>query len=758
MAKDDAFSLALETADKYKNEIIAELQGARITAETLATVFETLKDYELTDRDMMNDILRNALAGKEYITAFCIAYDPNALDGKDAEFAGMEPIYDETGRYAPYWNKLGDSIDVEYLTDIDIQDWYIVPKEERHEYITDPYPFQVQGNDVMLTSLIFPILHNGAFIGIISSDIVLDKLQEMVSKDTLRTHDGYVTEIYSNSGDIVAHPDKSKLGLSFEEAYPKLADNGGDAELIRSAIKSGEGYTLENEEFYTVYMPIQFSEVTNPWSVAVSVPMTRILAGANAIRNYSITVSVIAFVIIAVILYLIAISVTKPLLILTNTSRSFAEGDFDTEVPEINTSAELSVLSKALKYMADQIRRTLSELQDAVKAANAANEAKSAFMANMSHEIRTPLNAVIGLNRMLLNTSLDDTQRDYLEKTRRASGTLLALVDDVLDFSKSEIGAIQLKTAPFDVKLLLGDLAILFRERNKNPDIKLRFETSPNLPDILLGDLLRLKQVLINLLDNAFKFTESGSVTLRADITDRGEDNVTLNFEVIDTGIGMSAEQLSRLFTVFDQADNSAARKYGGTGLGLALSRRLVELMGGTITVTSKEGRGTSFTFYCPFHIPEAAAPEKPAEEKSAADAVSERNAVLAGMHVLLVEDNMINSLIATELLTNVGIEVTAAENGQEAIERLAEARRDGIGFDLILMDLQMPVMDGYEATVKIKAMPEYAKMPIFALTAHAFPEERERCLSLGMTGHLAKPIDVDKFFAALREIAGEKP
>ena len=177
MAKKDAFNLARETADKYKNEIIAELQGARITAETISTVFETLKAGGLTDREMMNDILRNTLAEKEYITAFCIAYDPNALDGKDAEYAGLSPAYDETGRYAPYCNKLGDSIAVEPLNAIDTEDWYIVPKTELHEYITDPYPYEVQGHPVMLASLVFPIVHEDRFIGIISSDIVLDKLQ-----------------------------------------------------------------------------------------------------------------------------------------------------------------------------------------------------------------------------------------------------------------------------------------------------------------------------------------------------------------------------------------------------------------------------------------------------------------------------------------------------------------------------------------------------------------------------------------------------
>jgi hypothetical protein len=191
MARKDAFSLAEETAEKYRNEIKAELQGARATSETLATVFETLKAHDLTDRGMMNGVLKNALAQKDYITAFCVAYDPDELDGKDALFAGKKPEYDETGRYAPYWNKLGGNIDVEPLYDIDSADWYIVPKTTKREYITDPYPYQVQGQHVMLTSLIFPILQGDEFIGIVASDIVLDKLQEMVSRVNDREQGGY---------------------------------------------------------------------------------------------------------------------------------------------------------------------------------------------------------------------------------------------------------------------------------------------------------------------------------------------------------------------------------------------------------------------------------------------------------------------------------------------------------------------------------------------------------------------------------------
>ncbi|MDR1915375.1 MAG: response regulator [Synergistaceae bacterium] len=1241
MAKKDAFSLAQETADKYKNEIKAELQGARITSETLSTVFETLKEHDLTDRGMMNDILRNTLAEKEYITAFCIAYDSNALDGKDHLFAGVGPAYDDTGRYAPYWNKLGGNIDVEPLYDIDIADWYIVPKDTMHEYITDPYPYQVQGHPVMLASMIFPIIYNGKFIGIISSDFLLDKLQEMISKVNPHGQGGF-TEIFSNAGAIVAHPDKSHLGKDLMEAlvYEMLTsdrskinesiknageyiaenppDNQEDEEQItqyknitqflknlkeyaadfdaskldlslltpefarailksdqarlqyatevKEAIKNGEMYISSNKNFYTVYMPVQFSSVTTPWSVAVSIPMTKILDAAAGIRNYVIMVSVIAICIIALILYLIAKNVTRPILVLSNTAKILGEGNFDVEVPLIQSNDEIGALSRAFKFMAEKINnlikemqkyaktleeknmylnrlnelkdeflantshelrtpingiigivesmidgatgslteeqkynlaivsnsgkrlsnmindildftklknkeivlqikpidlktivdtvivlskplirgksislvneidssmavisadenriqqilynlignaikftekgqirvsativdgmaavsvedtgigipedkfdrifesfeqadgstareyggtglglsitkkivelhggtitvesrlgkgskftftlpvsdikredidhnaspktiidmddfasdeiasghapdtavaegvykilvvddepvniqvltnllsmrnysvskayngkealdmiesgevfdlvlldvmmprmsgyevcshlrekyslfdlpivmltaknqiqdvvlgfqsgandyiqkpfdkeelmarvRTLLELKGATSAAMAANEAKSLFLANMSHEIRTPLNAVIGLTNLLLKTPMDERQRDYAEKMRRASSTLLGIVNDILDFSKIDAGEIELHRIPFDIRRMFDDLAIFFQEQNAGSDIALRLEIDSSLPATLLGDPLRLQQIFINLVDNAYKFTERGFIAIRVAVSKRGQNEITLDFAVEDTGIGMSQSQVDDIFSAFNQLDNSSTRKYGGTGIGLAITREMVELMGGKISVTSEEGKGTLFSFSCTFPI--VAVVSAPTDDEpskgSAADVKgrNDENASLRGMRVLLVEDNEINAMIAMELLNAVGIEVTTAENGSEALERLAEASRTHgtPPFDLVLMDLQMPVMDGYEATRIIKGMPEYRDMPIYALTAHAFPEERERCLALGMKEHLTKPIDVETFYGALRDAA----
>ncbi|MDR0615540.1 MAG: response regulator [Synergistaceae bacterium] len=1222
MAKKDAFSLAQETADKYKNEIKAELQGARITAETLAGVFESLKENGLTDRKMMNDILRNALSKKEYITAFCIAYEPNALDGRDSDFAGVGPEYDETGRYAPYWNKLGGNIDVEPLYDIDIADWYVVPKASMHEYITDPYPYHLQGNRVMLASMIFPIIINGEFIGIMSSDFLLDKLQEMISKVNPHGQDGF-TEILSNAGAIVAAPNTAHLGQDLSEslAYDFLmADHGKIYEAIKhsdrylaqntdknpdddkfaaglkefakgfdvekldfsvlteemamailqadpirlnavteakEAIKSGNMYISSTREFYTVYMPIRFSSVTTPWSVAVSIPMAKVLDNANSIRDYVILVSAAAMCVIALVLHVIAKNITHPILVLSNAAKILGDGNFGVKVPEIKSNDEIGALSKAFNFMSKKINNlikemqgyaktleeknlylnrlnelkdeflantshelrtpingiigivesmidgaagtltkeqkynlaivsnsgkrlsnmindildftklknkeivlkirpvdlktitdtviilskplikgkdlslingidssfpaisadenriqqilhnlignavkftekgsvrvsakimdgmaaisvedtgigisedkfdrifesfeqadgstareyggtglglsitkkivelhggtirvdselgggsvftftvpvasasaedavpdekpqtvididefaenglpdeaeggagedsgqkrhrilvvddepvniqvlsnlltmrdysvskaysgaealdmisrrsfdlvlldvmmpkmsgyevcrrlresyalldlpilmltaknqiqdvvlgfqsgandyvqkpfdkeellarvsTLLELKNATSEATAANEAKSLFLANISHEVRTPLNAVIGLTDLLLKTPMNERQKDYTEKMLRASVTLQGLIDDILDFTKAEAGDMKLECVPFDIKKLFDDLLVFFQGQNADSGIALDIRLDPSLPPSLMGDPLRLQQVFINLVDNAYKFTEKGTVTVSAAVSDLNETDVMIDFAVSDTGIGMSPGQVENIFAAFNQADNSSTRKYGGIGIGLSITSQMVGLMGGKISVKSEEGRGSTFSFSCKFAIADEVSPRE--------DSPEEENVVLNGMRILLVEDNEINTMIALELLGAVGAKVTTAENGAEAIDQLVAAgdAADGKPFDLVLMDLQMPVMDGYEATKIIKGMQEYKDIPIYALTAHAFPEEKERCFSLGMSKHITKPIDTEAFYAVLREAAAE--
>jgi len=526
--------------------------------------------------------------------------------------------------------------------------------------------------------------------------------------------------------------------------------------------------------------------------------------------------------------------------------------------------------------------------------AEAANQAKSVFLANMSHEIRTPMNAILGMSELALHSGLNDIQSHYVRHVQRAAESLLAILNDILDLSKIEAGRLELERVEFDLDEVLDHLASVVGLRAEEKGIELVYALPPRLPRLLLGDPTRLGQVLLNLVSNAVKFTERGEVLVSVGLLDRGEGAIRLLFQVRDTGIGLSAEQIARLFQPFTQADNSTTRRFGGTGLGLAISRRLVEMMGGEISVESEPGRGSRFRFSATFGLPASPLAVQPANRRlhgrrllvvddnecareqmaamaramsldaetaadgsaalaaiAAADAshrsfdlvlldwkmpgmdgvevarqlaglalrhkppavlmvtafsrdealrraseaaaqvtallskpvtpsslldaclaalvpvppepvpVQGRNAALAchwpalaGARLLLVEDNPVNQELACELLRRAGIEVQVAPDGLRALEMLQEHSFDGV-----LMDCQMPELDGYETTRRLRQEARWARLPVIAMTADAMVADRDKALAAGMNDHVSKPIRLDEFFGTLaRWIRPDRP
>jgi signal transduction histidine kinase/ActR/RegA family two-component response regulator len=408
-----------------------------------------------------------------------------------------------------------------------------------------------------------------------------------------------------------------------------------------------------------------------------------------------------------------------------------------TQREQINS--ELQVLTTDLDR---KVRERTSELLAAKRIAEEASRAKSEFLANMSHEIRTPMNGIIGMTDLALMTPLADTQRDYLQTVRNSAESLLVIINDILDFSKIEAGKLEIAAVDFSLRTLLGDTLKPMVIRAEEKRLRLTVDVGPEVPDAIVGDPIRLRQVLVNLVSNALKFTDAGEILVRI-VHDLEADGarVTLHVSVVDTGIGIAEDKQVAIFQAFTQADGSTTRVYGGTGLGLTISGQLVSLMGGQIQVESTPGRGSAFYFSITVALASSPVAVKTAP-KPAAPVLGTRQ-----LRVLVAEDNIVNRRLAEYLLRLRGHQPSMVVNGREAVEAL-----DRASFDVVLMDLQMPEMDGFAATAAIRAREREsgARTPIVALTAHAMEGDRQRCLDADMDGYVSKPIDASELFGVI--------
>lgn len=418
-------------------------------------------------------------------------------------------------------------------------------------------------------------------------------------------------------------------------------------------------------------------------------------------------------------------------------TKAVTHGRLDTRV-QVYSKDEIGELANHFNMMTNTIQQKIAELQNAEEnirrekeRAEASEKVKQLFLANMSHEIRTPMNAILGFARLLEDSKLNPEQREFIEAIVQSGDNLLVILNDILDFSKIEAGKISFEETPFKFDDLIQAAITMVRPKAEAKKLKINYIQKDVIPEVIAGDPVRLSQILLNLLSNAIKFTERGSVTLSTHIVNIQGQLTTIGFSIKDTGIGIPKNLQDKIFESFEQATIGTTRKFGGTGLGLSIVKQLVELQGGRVWVVSDAGKGADFCFTLPF------------KAKVGELAVKNRETIYdysipVGIRILVVEDNTVNQLLVAKVLERQGFSVDIAGNGIEALDKLNIHR-----YDLIIMDLQMPEMDGYETTTRIRSSDKsYSTIPIMAMTAHTIKGEIEKCLALGMTDFISKPFD----------------
>ena len=649
-----------------------------------------------------------------------LRYDPEKF-GPTAGFWYTINVDDGTWNYAePTDMSLYSSDDTEHVG------WYYIPVETGKPLWMDPYYNSNLGLDMI--SYIIPYYHNGRVVGVIGMDIDISVLRDYVADINL--YENGRAFLVSPKGDIIFHFDYPD-GVRSKDLTDDLMP------FINSVLGSSVDEVRTLEGIDGVRRKILMKKLRNGMILGLNAPVDEINVPQKALTRQLILISLLILVIAIASCLAWVQTVVAPLKRMTEIARHYAEGDYSDDM-STDSNDEIGNLSRSLETMSESLKKQ-------IEIADTANRSKSIFLANMSHEIRTPINAILGFDEMILRESNEAATKEYAANIKNSGQTLLSLVNGILDFSKIESGKIEIVPVKYDISILINDMldTIAFRAMEKN--LEIRYDIDSNIPSILYGDDIRIREIFTNLLTNAVKYTEKGSITLNVRIVSSKGRSAMIHVSVKDTGIGIKDEDREHLWESFRRLDEKHNRGIEGTGLGLSITHKYIELMGGELTLESTYGEGSEFWFEIEQGIvdPEPIGDfEKIRKNYHRQVDVYKEGFEAPDAHILVVDDVPLNLVVIKGLLKNSGINIDTAESGAEGIEKMKSEH-----YDIVFLDHMMPEMDGIETLSQIKADPDIDSysIPIVALTANAISGAEKMYRDSGFTDYLTKPIDPAK-------------